>query len=385
MYKKIYRTRISLFLILIIITTQFFSPALKLPAYASGAARIHYLTLPGSTEAILLECNGRFGMVDSGEDNDYPDGSDPAYPLRPGIVKGNGYEDMVIDYLRSVGVTQDNFEFYIGTHPHSDHIGSADEIIRSFHPKRVYIQEYKDSYISNEANLWDNLYVYDQMLTAADEVNATIIQDFAPGAPCIRKKYLLKVLLYGMTRTTQTTYALRKSPSLSLILPPTTNRPFSSHLMRKETGHISLTTCKNMMTTRFLSYMRSCFLISKGMKSQNLTVDTIFSVSILRPHRKSLKNRRFQMRKILKNQRIRRIRHSRKKRSPWKNRVIRRIRRFWKKQKAWSSRIIRSSQHFQKKRKPQRKRHSRKKQKILIHLRFQKPRAVMYFFRGRSF
>ena len=64
----------------------------------------------------------------------------------------------------NLGVTQENFEFYIGTHPHSDHIGTADEVIEEFHPKRVYIQEYKDSYISNPAALWDNLYVYDQML-----------------------------------------------------------------------------------------------------------------------------------------------------------------------------------------------------------------------------
>ena len=122
-------------------------------------------------------------MVDSGEDNDYPTGNDPRYPSRPGIVQGQGYEDQVISYMRSVGVTQDNFEFYIGTHPHSDHIGSADEIIRAFHPKRVYIQEYKDSYISNPLALWDNLYVYDNMIAAAKEVGATLIQNFDPSAP----------------------------------------------------------------------------------------------------------------------------------------------------------------------------------------------------------
>ena len=150
---------------------------------ASSSAKIHFLTLPSNTEAILLECNGQFGMVDSGEDNDYPTGSDSRYPSRPGIVQGQGYEDQVISYMRSVGVTQDNFEFYIGTHPHSDHIGSADEIIRAFHPKRVYIQEYKDSYITNPLALWDNLYVYDNMIAAAKEVGATLIQNFDPSAP----------------------------------------------------------------------------------------------------------------------------------------------------------------------------------------------------------
>ena len=42
---------------------------------ASGCvfnARIHYLTLPSNTEAIVLECTGKFGYGDSGEDTDYP-------------------------------------------------------------------------------------------------------------------------------------------------------------------------------------------------------------------------------------------------------------------------------------------------------------------------
>lgn len=102
--------------------------------FHSTDGTIHFLTLNHNTDAILIECDGKFGMVDSGEDNDYPDGSDPRYPLRAGITKGLGFENQVISYLTSKGVTEDNFEFYIGTHPHSDHIGSADEIIRAFHP-----------------------------------------------------------------------------------------------------------------------------------------------------------------------------------------------------------------------------------------------------------
>lgn len=159
------------------------TPSDTLYAQNTNDAKIHYLILPGNTEAILLECNGMFGMVDSGEDNDYPTGEDERYPYRDGIIKGQGSEDQVIEYLRSLGVTTDNFEFYIGTHPHSDHIGSADEVIREFHPKRVYIQEYQDSYIRNPNKLWDNLYCYDHMIQAAKEVNACLIQNFDSGAP----------------------------------------------------------------------------------------------------------------------------------------------------------------------------------------------------------
>ena len=82
-----------------------------------------------------------------------------------------------------MGVTKDNFEFYIGTHPHSDHIGSADEIIRAFHPKRVYLEPYSDSDITDSTHYWDNLYVYDRAVAAAKETGATLIQYFNTDAP----------------------------------------------------------------------------------------------------------------------------------------------------------------------------------------------------------
>ena len=104
---------------------------------AGNDCKIHFITLSDNSDAILLECNGQFGMVDSGEDSDYPRGDNPIYPLRAGITIGNGSEKKVISYMHSVGVTPDNFEFYIGTHAHSDHIGSADEVINEFKPKRV--------------------------------------------------------------------------------------------------------------------------------------------------------------------------------------------------------------------------------------------------------
>lgn len=139
---------------------------------------IHFIALNDDTDAILIECNGKYGMVDSGEDNDYPDGSDSRYPLRSGVTKGQGHEQEVISYLRSLGVNSSNFEFYIGTHPHSDHIGSADEIIYEFHPQRVYAEPYDDSMITAPAALWDNQYVYDHMIEAANETGAKLIQHF---------------------------------------------------------------------------------------------------------------------------------------------------------------------------------------------------------------
>ena len=145
-----------------------------------AATRIHYIGLKGSTDAILLESDGRFGMIDSGEDWDYPNGNNSKYPLRRGIVTNEGHEQQVIYYMRQAGVTNDNFDFYIGTHAHSDHIGTGDEVLAHFTPKTVYLKEYSNSNITNKNALWDNRYVYDNLVRAAKR-NSRLVQNIKEG------------------------------------------------------------------------------------------------------------------------------------------------------------------------------------------------------------
>lgn len=156
---------------------------------ASGETKIHFISLNSTTDAILLESNGHYGMVDSGEDWDYPDSEE--YPLREGVTKGIGYEQQVIHYLKQLGV--EKLDFYIATHSHSDHIGSGDEILNYFPTERLYINEYKDEYMydahgddpndpyyiedAKENRLWDNQYVYDCLIKAAKENGTQIITD----------------------------------------------------------------------------------------------------------------------------------------------------------------------------------------------------------------
>ncbi|MCI6061712.1 MAG: MBL fold metallo-hydrolase [Dorea sp.] len=156
---------------------------------AGGETRIHFISLDSATDAILLESNGHYGMVDSGEDWDYPDGTD--YPLRYGVTTNCGYEQQVIHYLEQLGVKK--LDFYIATHAHSDHIGSGDEILRHFPTDRLYIGRYDDSYMldahgrdkndpyyvsdAKEYRLWDNQYVYDRLIQAAKETGTEIITD----------------------------------------------------------------------------------------------------------------------------------------------------------------------------------------------------------------
>ena len=162
----------------------------KVEAYEE-TTKIHFISLHGSTDAILLESDGHYGMVDSGEDWDYPNGEDPKYPLRDGISKNVGYEQQVIHYLEKMGVQK--LDFYIGTHAHSDHIGSGDEILDHFPTDRLYISEYDDSYQldahgkdptdpyyypeAKEYRLWDNQYVYDKLIASAKRNGVEIISD----------------------------------------------------------------------------------------------------------------------------------------------------------------------------------------------------------------
>ena len=183
--------KITRYMIIMVSTFFFvFEMGNKVEAYEE-TTKIHFISLHGSTDAILLESDGHYGMVDSGEDWDYPNGEDPKYPLRDGISKNVGYEQQVIHYLEKMGVQK--LDFYIGTHAHSDHIGSGDEILDHFPTDRLYISEYDDSYQldahgkdptdpyyypeAKEYRLWDNQYVYDKLIASAKRNGVEIISD----------------------------------------------------------------------------------------------------------------------------------------------------------------------------------------------------------------
>ena len=147
-----------------------------------GPTRVHVLTTTGSADAILLESRGVFAMIDGAEGVGAPDGKDPRYPLREGVVNAAiGDTDWVLGYMSNHGVTSSNLAFYLGTHAHSDHIDNADEIIRKFHPKVILSPEYSDAWITDKSRLWDNQWIYDNMMAAArwaqSAYGASIVQN----------------------------------------------------------------------------------------------------------------------------------------------------------------------------------------------------------------
>lgn len=88
---------------------------------SNGDDRIHFLNTANS-DAILIESNGRFALIDAGEGNNNPRRK----------TEYKGYEKEVIEYIKKVCKNKNGetyLEFILGTHCHYDHIGSFHSLI----------------------------------------------------------------------------------------------------------------------------------------------------------------------------------------------------------------------------------------------------------------
>lgn len=139
-----------------------------------GSDRIHFLPT-GTSDAILLESDGHFAMVDAGEDTDNPRNF-------PGLELP-GYEQEVLDYLKEHAADANgkvHLDFILGTHAHSDHLGGFDTIVSDpdVTVDRAYLKKYDASKITkNEIEEWDNQEVYDQTADALNARGVPIISD----------------------------------------------------------------------------------------------------------------------------------------------------------------------------------------------------------------
>ena len=164
-----------------LVILSFSKPVFADTISTGGGNKIHFINLKSKSgsDAILLESNGHFGLIDMGEDYDFPDGSNPLYPDRWGISRANEdtIEDRLFRHLKQVGVKK--LDFVLGTHVHSDHIGTADEVLKRYPVDRFYLKKYSDERITTQWRLWDNLYNYDNAVRTALERGVTLIQDIS--------------------------------------------------------------------------------------------------------------------------------------------------------------------------------------------------------------
>lgn len=143
----------------------------------NGDDRIHFLNTANS-DAILLESNGRFALIDSGEGN--------SNPRRKTAYKG--YEQEVLDYIKKVCADSNGnvfLDFILGTHYHYDHIGCFHAIISD--PQitvgKAFFKKF-DPLIAKEYEVvgWKIGETYSQIISDLENRGADII-DNLPSEP----------------------------------------------------------------------------------------------------------------------------------------------------------------------------------------------------------
>lgn len=136
---------------------------------------IHFL-YTGASDAILLQSQGKFALVDCAEDTHYP-------AQKPHLALP-GWEDYVVDYVKRVAGGK--LEFILATHTHSDHIGGFDSLIHDpdISIARAYVKRYDNTNMHPyERDYWDNQACYTQLLEACAARNVPVIQDDFSAAP----------------------------------------------------------------------------------------------------------------------------------------------------------------------------------------------------------
>lgn len=134
--------------------------------------KIHFLNVANS-DAILIESNGHFALIDAGEGNNNPRRKSEA----------KGYEDVVIDYVKKITSDENgtaHLDFIVGTHMHYDHIGSFHSLINdpSISVSRAYFKEYDPAIDKKyEVESWKLGELYNEIIDDLKKKNVETISD----------------------------------------------------------------------------------------------------------------------------------------------------------------------------------------------------------------
>ncbi len=195
-----------------------------------SADRIHFLNTDNS-DAILLESDGHFAMVDAGEDTDNPRGF-------PGLDLP-GFEDRVLAYLKAHAAGADgkvHLDFIVGTHAHSDHLGGFDTILADpdVFVGRAYLKVYDSSVIrEHEILAWDNQEVYDQTVAALEARGVPIVST-PDGTPFTLGK--CRITLFNTDGPVPTGKLGENDRSLGVLVETNGTRVFLAGDMNNDSG-----------------------------------------------------------------------------------------------------------------------------------------------------
>lgn len=84
--------------------------------------KIYFIDV-GEADSILVKDKDQFSLIDTGNNEDGP---------------------KLVNYFKELGITK--FKYIIGTHPHEDHIGGMDDIIREFDVEHIYMPDVETEY-----------------------------------------------------------------------------------------------------------------------------------------------------------------------------------------------------------------------------------------------
>lgn len=140
--------------------------------YENGDDRIHFLNTANS-DCIILESNGRFALIDSGEGNENPRRK----------TEYKGYRDEVISYIKKVASDETgmvNFEFVLGTHMHYDHAGNFEAIFKdkNISAEKAYFKKFNEKVATEiEAGDWGNKETHKKIMNVLKSKSIPVIND----------------------------------------------------------------------------------------------------------------------------------------------------------------------------------------------------------------
>lgn len=134
--------------------------------------RIHFLNTANS-DCILLESNGHFALVDSGEGNNNPRRK----------TDYRGYEKDVLAYIEQYAKAADgtaHLDFILATHYHYDHAGNFTAIINDtlISIEKAYCKKYDAAIATDmERGPWGNEQTYKDIIAALENRGVPVISD----------------------------------------------------------------------------------------------------------------------------------------------------------------------------------------------------------------